>query len=120
MRPTALLAALLAALVLAPAASAFIPHQGHYVGKDTSGRSVDFVFVDHHVKRWTLDGRIGVPDAYVSTSTNSFRKAFYHHDLAGGWTDANHVKGTYSYYRETRRGLVRVTVGWTAHRKIGG
>lgn len=102
----------------APAA-AFIPHQGHYVGKDRSGRSVDFVFVDHHVKRWTLDGRIGVPDAYVSTSTNSFRKVFYHHDLEGTWTNANHVKGTYAYYRQTSRGMVRVTIDWTAHRKVG-
>jgi hypothetical protein len=117
MRALLLAAALL--LTTAASADAFIPHQGHYAGRDTSGRSVDFVFVDHHVKSWKLDNRIGVPDAYVSTSTNSFRRVFYHHDLEGGWTDANHVKGTYSYYRDTRRGLVKVTIHWTAHRKIG-
>ena len=114
MRLAPVVLALLAALVLAAPAAAFIPHPGHYVGKDDRGRPVDFVFVGHLVKHWTLDGRIAMPDAWVNTTTNAFSRNWNTHNVEGHWTDVNHVRGTYFYYRRQ----IRVTIHWTAHRKL--
>jgi hypothetical protein len=107
----------LAVALLAAGASpavAFIPHPGHYVGSDDRGRPVDFVFVDHLVKHWTLDGRISLPDAWVNTTTNAFSRSLHQHNIEGRWTDVDHVRGTYFYYRRQHR----VTIHWTAHRKV--
>jgi hypothetical protein len=110
----ALLAAAVLLLMTAASADAFIPHPGHYVGKDDRGRPVDFVLVDHLVKNWTLDGRITMPDAWVNTTTNAFSRTLHQHNIEGRWTDVDHARGTYFYFRRQ----IRVTIHWTAHRKV--
>ncbi|MCW2992191.1 MAG: hypothetical protein JWM73_2785 [Solirubrobacterales bacterium] len=112
-----LVIAALAALAFAPAAAdAFTPAQGSYAGRDHSARPVHFTLDRGYVEAWRLDNRIDVARAYVSTSTHSFHVREGHHDLKGHWTDARHVTGVYGYYRQTSRGLVHVTIHWTATR----
>jgi hypothetical protein len=110
----AALAALAALTVTPAAADAFAPAHGSYAGHDRSNRPVHFTFTGHAVEGWRLDNRIDVAKAYVSTSDHSFHVRQGHHDLKGRWTGAHHVTGTYSYYRQTSRGLVKVDIHWSA------
>src|SRR5947208_216229 len=98
------LLAVVVALAAAPAASAFTPAHGHYSGSSDRGSIVTFRYTGHEI----FDVRVGsvwaISQAYVSQSTWGFHDAEGHHTLRGQWTDADHVTGTYGYYRETPRG----------------
>jgi hypothetical protein len=113
-RQSVLACGLAAALIAAAPAAAATPTDGSYTGKDSQGREVRFSFKGRHLHDFDLGVLRANREAYV-TADGRFGDREYHHILDGEWTTTTHVKGTYSYYRDTRHGLVKVVIHWTAN-----
>ncbi|MCW2966301.1 MAG: hypothetical protein JWM71_73 [Solirubrobacteraceae bacterium] len=109
----AAVAGLAVTMAAATPAVAATPTDGAYTGKDSQGREVGFSFKGRHLHDFDLGVLRANREAYV-TADGRFGDREYHHILEGEWTTPTHVKGTYSYYRDTRRGLVKVVIHWTA------